>query len=218
MSKVNPDYKMKCQEWASEVDKSANRRKYDGKVIELTGLVGNLFYPDTTRHNITLLINDPGSTEIGVYAALKGREAWKMVLPGQTVTVRGRYSTADERGLNGSKIIVVSGKPHGSVTADELVAAAKNPEEAKAKYGDYKRVILLTGKVLSIRKASKPGRVDFVMTPPGTSPLLVVTATNDLVVAFFAEVKEGQTIKVLGILEPQEKENQFTTFTFLAAD
>lgn len=210
LSKVQPDFKMTAQEWKAIAEDETNRLKYKGKVVEVTAPVLDLSHSEDQPENTNLYLNDLNAAiGVGVHVVVKGKDAWKLVLPGQAATLRGRYSPDSGRRLN-AQIISVTGQPCETVTVEELVAATKTVAEAKNKYGD-REIFVLTGKVLAVQKdtlTDVTGRVELVMTPSGAKrPLIVGPASSELDKRL-TTIKAGQTIRVLCTLLPRESENR----------
>lgn len=90
VAKASPDFSLDAQQYFNECkenERSATK-KYQGKIVELKGVVLNM----GAANGGTPKINLGGKNEdgLGVQCVTAEKEPWAKVVPGQTATVRGK--------------------------------------------------------------------------------------------------------------------------------
>jgi len=167
--------------------------KYKGRVVELTGVVklmvvGQLFEPG-------LFLEGAKGDSIGAECAMRDRKPWKKVLPGQTVTLRGKVpDTAFRAQLIECEVIGVKGDPPQTLSADTLGKEyAKDREATKKKYSE--KFLILEGEVEKVEAKDSIALV-FLKTANETPRVFLhFTSRDDPGVS---QLKAGQKVKAVG--------------------
>lgn len=182
--KAKPDFTMTAKQLNDEFkDSSAFLKKYDNKVIEITGPVRMY---NSTRE----LVLGP---EINVFLCGEPYAVAK-AMPGQTVTLRGRCDT--NYGISMWSIVRVEDDPPPTLTAEQLAKEyTADKDGTNNKYrGKY---LVLTG---AIQKVEKEVGTNIYLTPAGQKP--EVTCFFGVLEAQAAEkagwLKTGQAVRILG--------------------
>jgi len=154
---VTPESKVELKFDVDEYDvdykqsKEKAEQKYADKRVEVTGLVTRV-----NRHNSRMIVS-LGTTRFGVSCNFKDSEPWKLALPGQTVTVRGKVSGVyPALQVDDSQVKSATGPTPDEYSAAELSELyAKEPEKLKAKYGG--KQLILQGTIETLAPPSEIG-------------------------------------------------------------
>jgi hypothetical protein len=137
-----PDYVMDVDKWHAEFkkDKDAAEKKYNGKVIELAGVVKWLVH-DYHEDSGPVWLRTPGGG-VSIRADMKDKMPWLKVSPGSKVTVRGICAGVSEVLLS-AEIVSAGPNPGIVISAQQLTKefrtdrkAATSKYEEKSAYLD----------------------------------------------------------------------------------
>lgn len=165
------DVKIAAEAWYAEFksDPDGARKKYDKKVIEITGVVKRIG-EDFSNQRLTVEADKSGAT-FNCYTV--DRKPWLKVMPGATVTVKGIVPAAGALADLGSVQILNAGENKTlTLTADNLAMdVAKNRAEAVQKYD--KKWCHLSGEVIE----SKGVPTGWEVKLKSDIPIVCVTGT-----------------------------------------
>jgi hypothetical protein len=183
------DFTLTAQQFLDECkkDRTAADKKYKGKIIELSGVVGD-FATTPTKDAIVWLKVEKAP---GLMCNVRDKEPWTKVVPGQEVKVRGQYLSFGPGLANG--IIVATGpNPLILIWAEDLAKQYATDRDAlNAKFKD--KYLMVEGEVAG----KKPyGKTDGVH--------VFLKGTKDVTVCGLfgkdeaAGIQEGKKIKLFG--------------------
>jgi hypothetical protein len=190
------DYSLSAKDFMAEFekDKQAARAKYEGKVLQLTGPVGQVGRGGDDT-DFLVLNKEPYST--GAMCFTKEKEPWKTALPGQSVTIIGTADLSLVPALVNSVIVEKTGSAPVTLTADELAKEyAADPQTATKKYRKL-AAIILKGEIARIEK-NEFGSVTVIFRTEAKSPIVHAYFTNQFYRNYVADLKLGQKISVVG--------------------
>jgi hypothetical protein len=152
--KPEPDFSLASERYAEayEADRDASRKKYEGKLIQLTGRILDV---GRTTDDTDFLRLEGGKTN--VFCAPKEKEAWKKVFPGQTLTIVGIGGDGiPVPSLGEAEILEVRGARPTKISAAELAKeyVADSAAVVKKYDGEYH---FLTGEVSKVEKTDFGG-------------------------------------------------------------
>jgi tRNA_anti-like len=137
------DFALSAMELQAEftTDKAAALAKYQGKTIDLSGVVKSVGDDGTDQNGLVEIVTGSGSLGLPCYTV--DREPFARLAPGQTVKLQGVWpKTASEPRLRDCVIVETGPSPAIALTALQLATEyAADPEAVKTKY-DGKSLIL----------------------------------------------------------------------------
>lgn len=204
---VPPAFTLSASDWMAEwkKDEAEARKKYQGKVTELTGEVRD--FGDDPYGNVGYLFLKVEGNLLGVRCAALDKAPWLKVGPGCTVKVRG---TPPQFGLAGDlfECTIVESSPQTAlpVTAAELAQAfADDAKAAKEKYAD--KPLLITGEVASTEPEPDTSYLRLYLRAPGDLKVRAnMDGSSDFHKKRNAGVQPGQRVQVLGNARLDDKE------------
>jgi hypothetical protein len=174
-------------------DVEATKKKYKGKVIELTGSVRGINRSLNLHPILTLRVKGE-SVQLSIWM-IEGKP-WEKVLPGQGVKLNVIYGPQPGRGdLVGGPIREVTGTPNPSITAEELVKAYEADEAAaEKKFGSSNSdALLVTGEIVEATPYGPAGVPEFVLK---TGSKVEVSCQPDRESA--RRLEHGMKVKLIG--------------------
>jgi tRNA_anti-like len=207
LATAKPDHTATAAEWHAEFkkDSAGSKKKYAGKVVELTGTLASFAEnPDAGVLFAHLKIE---KDVLGVRCGMSDANAWEKACQGAEVTVRGKL--ADGAIFHGElmpAIIVKADKnPALTATAADLGKQFKaDTEKLREKFGD--KWVYVEGEVVSTGKSSVGGPQFTLKGDGGVNVVCSVPADNK---AKVEALKPGQKVKALGEFSspfPNDKE------------
>lgn len=193
------------KEW--KADKAATNKKYKGKTLEIEGkLKSMMFVNDRTMFGM-----DVGELTSQVTAVTTDATGFKKAVPPQKVKAKGRY---DENGFLGPQITdaeITSGEPTAAkeIAAKDLAQEyEKDPRATKEKRkGQW---LIVSGEIAKKSK-NEAGAPTFRLK--GTDKTFVIASFTANESALFNELKEGQTIQVIGeVTDFNHEDDAFALF------
>jgi hypothetical protein len=163
-----PEFMLTTRQLAEEAEKdySVLEKKYQGRVLELTGPVVTVgHYED--EEPFLALERLPTSDTMRLY--LRDASQWTKAMRGQTVKVRGRLS--DRRPLSeleGAEIVEVTGDRPPSYSADQIAETYAKQESGKTGYD--RKPIQVTGEIAAI-EFDRVGYPDVFVTLKTAAPM-----------------------------------------------
>jgi hypothetical protein len=185
-------------------DESATWKKYDGKVVELSGTCDGCGRPTPDKAYVSIKELGPEFPIVSV-----DKEPWKKYAREQQLTIRCKVR-GEGRGLWNGEVIDAGPNPSISVTAEEVAKEATENWEAAFKKYEVKPIVL-QGKVVG----KHPDSPWYIIELVGDGKTKVTcgfdsTAEKNVVAA----IQPGQIVRVQhGFLANQKGELRFTDFT-----
>jgi tRNA_anti-like len=187
------DVALDAKAWHAEwkKDKAATAKKYQGKVIELSGVVAQVESDPTGQGGFVFL--EVAGDALGVQCATVDKEPWAKVSTGSSVKVRGTIPDKASIAYLVNCVITEAGaNPAVAIDGPKLAReVAADPKAAKAKYDE--KWAILTGEV-----AGKQGDSTLIVKGDGDVqiPCNFVAPDNKAI----APLKAGDKAKVFGRL------------------
>lgn len=148
LTQVEPAFRLTAEEFFKEyfADENVARKKYQGQVVELTGVVGTCTQNSGGEAYLAFRV---GKNDLGVTCATVDEEPWGKVLPEQKIRIKGRWPKDLNRPVFDAAMILDAGEYAGiRLTAEALAKEyAADPGETVKKYD--KKTIVLTGEAIS---------------------------------------------------------------------
>jgi hypothetical protein len=194
LSKAKPDFSLTAEAFAKEVnkDREAARKKYGGKVIDVSGVVGALMQYSKAP---ALMFAVDRAPLTGV-VFLADVEPWATVSPGQEVKLRGRLprEELDQSLLRDCTVIDKGPNPAATITAEQLAQeCAVSPEAANKKYKD--KHLYITGEVTALKEGGQDGSLEIQLK--GHDEVPVKLWLNSTSRSEADEVQVGMKVKAL---------------------
>jgi hypothetical protein len=173
-------------------DKSAALAKYQGKMIDLSGVVKSVGDDGSGDSGLVEIVTGEGSLGLPCYTVDK--EPFAHLAPGQTVKLQGVWpKTAAEPRLRDCVIVEAGPSPAIALTAIQLATEyAAAPEGVKTKYDG--KSLILNGDVT--RKETKDSG-NCTLFLKGTEKAHVEASFGAIHSGKTATIKDGQPIKLL---------------------
>ena len=188
------DFSLSAMELQAEfnTDKAAALAKYQGKTIDLSGVVKSVGDDGSADNGLVEVVTGEGSLGLPCYTVDK--EPFARLAPGQTVKLQGVWpKTAAEPRLRDAVIVEAGPSPAIAMTALQLATEyAADPEGVKTKYND--KSLFLSGEV----KQNDPkdsGNCTLILK--GTEKAHVEVSFGAIYAGKTAKIKDGQPIKLL---------------------
>ena len=204
----DPEFRLEAAAWMAEwkKDREATRKKYLGKVVEISGTV-NRTSQDPYGDVGYVFLKVEGEI-LGVRCCLADKEPWLKVSPGSMVKVRGTHSA--EAGLAGDvypcAIVEASPSPALVITASALAKAfGADARAAQEKYGE--KWLLIDGEIAGLEKDKNPQFLLMYLKAENDIKIKVILRTNsDHYKKRNESIKAGQKVKMLGQVRYFDKE------------
>jgi hypothetical protein len=193
--KPRPDVRMTSIAFAESyaADRAEAFLQYEGKWLELTGLITGMGRTINKRPQLTLQ-GVPG-TLLGVMCFMRDPEPWKTYTPGQEVKVVGRFTAQSGAAALVDCVVAEAGKiAVPSVTAAVLAHEYIDDRNAAVRKYDEKHLIV-TGEVVQ-KETNDAGAVQLDLKGEGTTNIRCTFTSSEKEVA--DAVKVGQKVSVLG--------------------
>jgi hypothetical protein len=176
-------------------DNEATKKKYHGKVLEVTGLIEEMGL--TAVGDAYLMLagqREPVARQIEF--VMKESEPWAKVVPGQTATIKARCEIlGNEPRFKEGTILNVKGPDRVNVKAADLASAfAKDAAAATKEYGD--RYVEIDGEVARKEDAAGKDLVKVTFKTPGKG--LVTCEFTGEGIRPLRKVNEGDNVRVVG--------------------
>jgi hypothetical protein len=188
------DFALSAMELQAEftTDKATALAKYQGKTIDLTGVVKSVGDDGTDQNGLVEIVTGAGSLGLPCYTVDK--EPFARLAPGQTVKLQGVWpKSAGEPTLRNCVIVEAGPSPAIALTALQLATDyAADPEGVKTKYDG--KSLILSGEVLR-RDPTDSGNCTIVLK--GTDKAHLEMSFGAIHAGKTAKIKEGQPIKLL---------------------
>ncbi len=207
---AKPDFSLTAKVLCEEHEKTpqnAFNTKYEGKVVEVTGLVCGVGRNTSDAPYLLVAASADSLEQVQCFTAKE--DPWGRVAPGQTVKLKGRCEHTGLLTLSGCVILEASGPEAVAVTAQQLVQEYEaDPKGASDKYKG--RHLKLSGEVL--KTAPVEGK--------SYSRLTMKTSGKKGVACYFMKVAEdplkdlrtGQRVTVLGRFDQETSPTDFELF------
>ena len=188
--KAKPDVVLKEADFAAE--QKANQgivNKYDEKIIDLVGTLKSFDFTKRIEGWRPVFMLD----SLNYKYTCRDPNALARVAPGQTVTLRARYSTLV--GFTNCVIVKVEGDPPEEVSADKLAEAyTADMEGTEKKYKN--KYVVMKGKARIIK--DKPS-LKIALSSPGVKPEITCHLGTDATELATQQgwIKEGQEVQIL---------------------
>ncbi|MBI3410236.1 MAG: hypothetical protein HY040_17990 [Planctomycetes bacterium] len=191
-AQANPGFSMTSAAYFSEFKsaKAAHREKYDGKLIELTGVINGVGRANGDTDFLSLQGNEPGG--LGVRCFTKNQAPWKRALPGQTAKVVGKAENSISAAIYDAWILEVAGPEPLTLSAKDLA----NQYGTLREMHEFKSLIL-TGEVGTVEADKLIGSVFLHLKTDDKAPKVYCQFTpfaKNLV----RDVKAGQAVRIMG--------------------
>jgi WD40 repeat protein len=134
-------------ELAAEIKKGRDeaRKKYDGKIIEVTGKINSLA-PHPSGEGTIVLADGQRFSFGALQCVVSDPQPWAKYAPGQEITIRGRWPSGSSGMLTSCIIVKAGPSPAISISARDLAKEfSTNAEAARVKYD--KKPLLVSGEV-----------------------------------------------------------------------
>jgi hypothetical protein len=192
-----PDVSMDATAWHAEFKKDANaaKRKYMGKVVELTGTIDDV--EDDFKHRFGYVCLKVTGDRVRV--ATKDKKPWLTVAPGSQVKVKGKVQESGRPGELFEAEIVDPGtvKP-AFLTAEQIAKEYAADRKAAAEKYQNKRVNV-EGEIIEMGKSQY---CDVQVKLKGQEDIIVsCCVSGDINKQVLDAAKPGQKLKVFGSLE-----------------
>lgn len=192
LTSAKPDFSLSAEDFMKEFKASESdaRKKYKGKVIELSGEVTGIGRNISGEDSISLKAPDL----LGMMCFTAMEEPWTKAVPGQKVKLKGKL------GEYGAVLIYCVFTDPGKYAGVEMTAAelakeyAADPDATSKKYND--KYLILSGEVEK-KEYNSAGAVSVYLKAPESKVRVAVSFT-----AFEKElsrkIKPGKPLKVIG--------------------
>lgn len=165
LADATPDLVTTTQEMWEKGDSGEAREKFTGKVIEVKAPMKII---NLTQKGIELTLRSEGETRAGLRVVLKDKDLpWKLALPPQIITVRGRGDGKLLFGLIEAEIVKVEGDRCPTATPEDLVKAKQ-----EFKLGEKYEYCIVEGTVADIKDNAEARAA-----ATGYKPTLTITVT-----------------------------------------
>jgi hypothetical protein len=189
------DFSLTSEELETEYhkDEKAADKKYEGKTIELSGVIADIYGDDDAAY-VGLIA---GKRILGLPCVMIDKEPWAQLAVGQTVKLRGQWAISQKPALFKCEIVEAGPNPALVLSATQLADEyTKDPKGVKEKYAG--RPVILSGEVVENKNDDKEGRYVRLKTPDKVTVKLTFGA---LLAARGAKITSGQTIKAYGVFK-----------------
>jgi hypothetical protein len=200
---AKPDFSLTAEAFYNEVvdNVSAASKKYDGRVVELTGKVTSLGRNELNPNEPPIILLDGGPQQF-VLCSTVDKQPWLKCVPGQTVKIRGKVHGSRlyvAVSVHDCEFTVVSGNPATPLSVGQLLKDIASDAAAKQKYDG--KIVFLSGEFVSVKKSDTGFGFHRIveLKGDGKRPIHCQGKSSDDL--FLKKLKAGEPVTFLGKLE-----------------
>lgn len=193
---AKPDFKLTVDEYLeeSEKDSKQTRSRYEGKILEITGVVGHWAW---FKFAVAGLQPQSKARGLGAMCTFQEADPWKKAVPGQKITIRAVGNDNPYEWALKDAVIVEAGPYQGVVVSAEQIATETEADLPATVQKYNGKFLAIDGEFIGKEPPTQKWP-HYCVYVRGTDKVVIECPFNDEYKLFFDQFVPGDRVKILG--------------------